>query len=1065
MDLKTTLNLKRLNTSKWTVFALLLMISNALLAQTVTEVYPSRITTNSQISVLGTGFTESTTLSISGIAIKNSSITLLSDTEMTFRIAHAGVSDTSGDLIVGGVSSGITIDYVSPTHKTLRNEETSNVTKITEIFTTYNGFWRSSQWKADPNNNSLKPNTSHDLLAFTYNGVTYSTGVDDQLLTDNGITFSTQLFYAYTTNGVDGITHPDNYLAMADMIDGVVGEGTVITSPEILETTVYDVLIDGVNGLDLGTGITNFNATADVEFYSSGGQLGALNDDIPDFLITQIAQAGGTDIYYYADAQKNIVGRPIKLTIMEQTDSQGDALLAKWRLDLYNFSPGVNYGIATPKSRAFTNNEERPLRMAAFKFEDFQVNETNIADINNINMVAGGTADLAFLAYNRGSFDIKTPVFEEYPLARFVCDLPSDSSITFTGIAEVSGGATGAAEEELIYQWYKYNTPILGANSYTYTIPGTLDTESLGTYKLKVSNTFGAVIVPVSLSIGGTPVYWNGTEWELPPVYENAGIVVEPQDRGLVFSSNYNQSGDIEGCDCFVPTGSHVTIPSGSTLKLYGAVTVASSASLTLADSANLIQTKIVTSNENTGSIKVQRHAINLDHNDFIMWSSPVANFNVANVTAPHPVQRYKWDVNTVNANGNNGDWISASGTMASGTGYAVEVPTEFVSTGFTASFVGKPNNGDVSVNVYKSIGNQPNVEVRHRNLIGNPYPSALNVNQLLADNTLLEGNVKLWAHNMAISNPTTPLSSATYQDLNYNYGQQYVSYNATGANPPESTDGFIGSGQGFFVQVDDSAAEGAVTFTNSMRYDADENAYNNSQFFRANETSNSTQDLEKHLVWLSLVDANDVSASTLVGYVEGATLGKDRLFDAYSDEESMRLYSMVDGENMVIQGRPLPFDDADVVPLGLELPENGIYKIAIGNLQGNVFIDNAQDIYLEDTLLNIEHNLRESPYSFTGVEGETNDRFNLIYVTTLSINDNIMSDTFAYVKAGTLHVKSGSHIKDVKVYDINGRQVISYASNGQNNTMSESFQFSKGVYLATITLEGNIQVTKKIIN
>ncbi|RCW93521.1 T9SS type A sorting domain-containing protein [Winogradskyella arenosi] len=1063
MNQKTTFFLGHVH--KWAVLMFLIVVSNSLFAQvSVSEAFPSRVTTNSEIRVLGTNFTESTTVSIAGI--NNSGITLLSSTEMIFTITHTGSVDKTGELVVDGTSTGIVINYISPTPKALKNGETSNVTKITEIFTTYNGFWRSSDWKADPENNNLKPNTSHDLLAFTYNGVTYSTGVNDPLLTDNGVSFSTQLFFAYTTNGVDGVTHGNNYLAMADMIDGEVGEGTAITSPNISGTTVYDAIIDGVNGLDLGTGVTNFNATADVEFFSSGGQLGALDDDVPDFLISQIASAGSTDVYYYTDSEHNVVGRPIKLTISEESDNQGDALLARWRLDLYNFLSGINFGIATPTNRAFSNNEERPLRMAAFKFEDFEINATNISEINNINMVAGGTADLAFLAYNRGSFDIKTPVFTEYPVSQFVCNLPSTSTITFSGVAEVSGNATGAPEETLSYQWYKYNTAIAGATTTSYTVPGPLDENSLGSYKLKATNSFGSVIVPVSLSIGGTPVYWNGTDWQLPLVYQNAGVVVNPQDRGLVFSSDYNEAGDLEGCDCLVPSGSEVTIASGSTLKLYGAVTVESGGTLTLNDSASLIQTKEVTSNENSGAIIVNREVSDLDDTDFILWSSPVADFDVANVTPSETAQAFSWGVNTANTNGVAGSWESAIGAMQTATGYAVEVPSEVASTGFTASFTGTPNNGDVSIEVYKSVGaNLPTAEQKHRNLIGNPYPSGLSIDQLLLDNTLIEGNIKLWANNMDMPNSETPLSSAAYQALAYNYGQQYVSYNFTGANPPASANGFVGAGQGFFVQVDDNASEGAVTFKNEMRYDEDEIAYDNSQFYRPNVSVNSTQDLEKHLVWLSLIDANNASASTLVGYVDGATLAKDRLFDAYADEEELGIYSMLNDRAMVIQGRPLPFDVDDVVPLGVRLPETGSYTIAIGNLEGSVFVSAAQGIYLEDTLLGTGVDLRTTPYTFTGEQGEITGRFNLLYQNILSVDDHLVTDTFAFIKGNVLNVQSGAAIKAIQVYDINGRQVVSYEFNGQSNSISEDFQFSKGVYVASITLEGHTVVSKKIIN
>ncbi len=64
------------------------------------------------------------------------------------------------------------------------------------------------------------------------------------------------------------------------------------------------MFIDGdLNGLDLGTGVVDFNDTAEVRFFSGNGQEGALYDDIPDFLITQIANVDPTktDIYYYAD--------------------------------------------------------------------------------------------------------------------------------------------------------------------------------------------------------------------------------------------------------------------------------------------------------------------------------------------------------------------------------------------------------------------------------------------------------------------------------------------------------------------------------------------------------------------------------------------------------------------------------------------------------------------------------------------------------------------------------------------------------------------------------------------
>jgi len=1042
---------------------LLLLSATSLMAQTVTNVFPTRVTTKSAITVSGTDFTSTTSVILNGIAINN--VSVISANEIQFKISATGAADVVGNLMIGGVDSNVDIEYVAPLSKTLKNGETSNVTKITEIFTTYNGFWRSSQWKADPNNQSLKPNTRHDLLAFTYDGVTYSTGVDDALLTSNGVDFSTQLFYAYTTNGVDGITQPENYIAMADLIDGVVNEGTAVTSPEIMGATIYDVLIDGTNGLDLGTGVTNFNQLTDVKFYSSGGVLGAINDDIPDFLISQIANAGSTDIYYYSDSQENVVGRPIKLTILQEGASDGDALLAEWRLDLYKLTSGTSYGVATPQSLAFSNSEERPLRMAAFKFENFEITANNIDDINNINMVAGGTADLAFLAYNRGSFDIKTPVVTQFPVSRSVCKIPSTTDITLMATADVAGGGTGYPAETLSYQWFKYNDPILGATSNSYTISGGIDQDDLALYRLKVTNDFGSLIVPTTLTQGGTPVFWNGTEWELPPAYTQAGITSVPDaERGLVFAASYNQSGDLEGCDCRVTSGNDVTIPSSATLKLFNTVTVESGATLTIEDGANLVQVKEVTTNSNSGNVRVKREATDLHDNDFVFWSSPVNNFNLTGITAPFEADAFQWDVNAANGEGTVGDWVPASGAMSPAEGYIVQVPSDYVASGFTATFQGVPRNGTIDVDVYKSLGsNQPSVETSHWNLLGNPYPSAISADKLFSDNPEIEGNVRVWTHDTEISNVANPF----YTGDVYQYNNEYVTYNATGVTPPNTFDGHIASAQGFYVQMLESAPETTtVTFSNTMRYDDNEEGYANSGFYRNESASTTLDDADKELVWLSLVDENNVSSSALVGYVTGATNQKDRLYDTYADASEFGLFSVLGSTNMNIQGRALPFSVDDTVPMGVTIPQTGVYAIGIDMLQGNLFVDQQQAIFLEDTVLDVEHDLRASSYSFTAEAGTITDRFILVYKQTpLSVNETQLSDTFVYVNNNEINVKASSSIKAIQVYDISGKRVTSYAPVDNTGTFKATFQFSKGVYLTVITLENDMTVTKKLIN
>src|ERR1700712_4398209 len=56
---------------------------------------------------------------------------------------------------------------------------------VSEIITDYNGYWKSSAIS----NNAVKPDNSHNLVSFSFNGNRYSTGVNDALLTANGQAF------------------------------------------------------------------------------------------------------------------------------------------------------------------------------------------------------------------------------------------------------------------------------------------------------------------------------------------------------------------------------------------------------------------------------------------------------------------------------------------------------------------------------------------------------------------------------------------------------------------------------------------------------------------------------------------------------------------------------------------------------------------------------------------------------------------------------------------------------------------------------------------------------------
>ncbi|MGB3605545.1 T9SS type A sorting domain-containing protein, partial [Psychroserpens sp.] len=138
----------------------------------------------------------------------------------------------------------------------------------------------------------------------------------------------------------------------------------------------------------------------------------------------------------------------------------------------------------------------------------------------------------------------------------------------------------------------------------------------------------------------------------------------------------------------------------------------------------------------------------------------------------------------------------------------------------------------------------------------------------------------------------------------------------------------------------------------------------------------------------------------------------------------------------------------------------------AIDHLAGNQFINEEQDIFLEDVYLGIVHNLRLSPYTFSHTAGALNDRFLMRYTNqTLSTNDLETNETLAFIHNNILKVNSSQEIKKIMVYSITGQEIVTYTVNGNSEKFESEFNYSKGVYLAIITLNDGRTVTKKLLN
>jgi hypothetical protein len=257
---------------------------------------------------------------------------------------------------------------------------------VTEIITDYNGYWKSGSGAV----NAVKPDNSHNLVSFSFNGTRYSTGVNDDLLTQHGLTFKAGDFQALPVRNLPAASG-NTKIGLGALYDGVVS-GAPATKPE---NNMIKYLTDGANGLDLGTGVANI-PTGDFFMPITELKKSNIGDGNPDLLITQVADPSGSNLdrYEFTDANGNTVGNSVTITVNTLPS------LGKWTADFY-----------TPASNAMVLDAgfmqtDRDIRLWAADFSSFGINNSNVNQIAYLKVSLNGNSDLAFVAYNNKTMNI-----------------------------------------------------------------------------------------------------------------------------------------------------------------------------------------------------------------------------------------------------------------------------------------------------------------------------------------------------------------------------------------------------------------------------------------------------------------------------------------------------------------------------------------------------------------------------------------------------------------------------------------------------------------------------------
>lgn len=613
-----------------------------------------------------------------------------------------------------------------------------------------------------------------------------------------------------------------------------------------------------------------------------------------------------------------------------------------------------------------------------------------------------------------------------------------------------------------------------GSSVYTYGGTDEVNTNSSGGI-WGTTNANGKVNVSGVVKVVDE-VIWDGTQWKWFDDDEGTSgawkTIVEPNQKlKAKIEGNYPASAPSFTCKKLtIDNGVSVTIGAGKYIRVINEIVNnnASASQFTVESDGGLIQ--VNDASVNTGNITVKRNAI-MKRLDYNYWGSPVLGQNLRSFSSGTLYTRFY----VYNESNDYFDGIFAKNLYPDGTqsltplensatynyvpgkGYAVRAPNNYTTSvaTFNGAFVGVPNNGEITFNLQHTK--------QGFNLVSNPYPSNIDFDALYSANqTKIYQTAYFWTN----VNPNPIMQGSNYpsQYKGVDYYNNYAVYNGSGGVAATSTgaagvgsatpNNFIKIGQGFIIKAKPAGNNQPLIFKNNIRTEDTTGIFFNSKI------ANSKPDR----FWLTLSTPLGVNNDLLIAYKENATNDFELDYDApllTSPPDSF--YSVLGDQKLMIQGRKYPLVIDDKVILGQRFYQDGIYKIAIKAKEG--IFASGQNIYLKDKLNGTFTNLQTTDYTFNATQGESTDRFEIVYQPegALGTSENIKYGLRVYQSGEYYVIEADKAFKEVKVYDASGR-LLNTIKSGKKQLMIEKNKLVDGFNLFSIIFADDI-VNKKVIS
>lgn len=404
------------------------------------------------------------------------------------------------------------------------------------------------------------------------------------------------------------------------------------------------------------------------------------------------------------------------------------------------------------------------------------------------------------------------------------------------------------------------------------------------------------------------------------------------------------------------------------------------------------------------------------------LYSSPVHN---------SPVEIFRWFfVSYWNEPTKAWKYLSDGSLLTDAKGYACFY-TGNVSNRpeITLNFTGQLNTGTIFPSITRStaIGTY----AFNWNLIGNPYPSAINIDSLTFSG--IDTAVYFWV-----------ASGGS------NFSGNFATYNRQTKASTNGGQKVVPSMQGFWIRA--NSANPSITMMNADRLHSSQNFYK--------------EELVKKDYLSIMLENQDFSDETVIAFYQDATPSFDPGFDAVKmfggyDKVPSIYTTSIDGMQAAINGLPLIVDNESIsVPLDMAIGEGGSFKLNFNYVNS---FDNNISIHLEDKETHRIFNLKETKeYSFSFNKGDNPSRF-LVHFNK-HLNTKNINDFQAYYYDNSIYLNNPlTSEAQLFVFNSIGQLITQFKLSSTTLEKVNTTSLAKGMYIIQIVAE-NENVTKKVV-